>query len=235
MFRVLIVEDKTGDAAALSEMLLRYGQDHATKFHIKQARSVFDVPESQSFDLIFLDIGLPGITGMEMAEALRMQHDQTPLVFVTDLAQYAVKGYQVDALDFMMKPLEYYDFALRMNRVLRICRRNDDMRISIGTKGGARVVSIKNIVYLDVNGHTLSYYLANDEVLSLRGALGRAADYLPDDRFVRISNSCLVNMGHIQAVRSGCVVVDLGESLYFSRPKHKEALVTITNYLGGSL
>ncbi len=89
-----------------------------------------------------MDIDLPGINGMEAAQLLREENATTPLIFVTNLAQYAVKGYQVDALDFMVKPVGYGDFAMRMGRAMRPWRRT---RAHHGTSdcAGTRVVDVK--------------------------------------------------------------------------------------------
>ena len=133
-----------------------------------------------------------------------------------------------------MKPVEYYDFALRLDRALRIVRRGRAEKVTVVTRDGMRIFPISELVFVDILGHDLSYHLANGEIVSLRGSLTKAAGQLPEESFVRISNSCLVNMGHICAVQRDCVRVTTGESLFFSRPKHKAALASITDYLGGS-
>lgn len=235
MFKVLIVEDRAPDAQALRRMLAHYGQEHSEEFQVTTVSTAMELPEDHNpYDLIFMDIGLPGINGMEAAQLLRSYDTQTPLIFVTDLAQYAVRGYQVDALDFIVKPVEYYDFALRLDRALRIARREKHDKLTIATRDGLRVFRISDLVFVDIMGHDLTYHLASGEAITLRGSLTKAALQLPEESFVRVSNSCLVNMGHIDAVKRDCVRVTTGESLYFSRPKHNAALATITNYLGGS-
>ena len=153
---------------------------------------------------------------------------------MTDLAQYAVKGYQVDALDFIIKPVQYYDFALRMDRAMRFVKRNDRGRLSIMTREGIRIFSLSDLVYVDVLDHNLNYHLAGGETLSLRGSLSKVEGELLSQDFVRISVSCLVNMAHIQSVQRDAVRVSNGDVLYFSRPKRKAALTRITDYLGGS-
>lgn len=235
MFKVLMVEDRASDAQALERMLARYAEEHDEDFQVTRVATAMELPEDHNpYDLIFMDIGLPGINGMEAAQLLRSYDTQTPLIFVTDLAQYAVRGYQVDALDFIVKPVEYYDFALRLDRALRIARRERNDKVTIVTRDGMRVFRTSDLVFVDIMGHDLSYHLANGETVTLRGSLTKAAEQLPEESFVRISNSCLVNMGHIDAVKRDCVRVSTGDNLYFSRPKHKMALATITNYLGGS-
>ncbi len=235
MYRVLVIEDKPGEADRLRQMISEYGEDRDLEFQVVWARTAVELPEERrAFDLIFMDIGLPGINGMEAAEMLRTFDSETPLIFVTDLAQYAVKGYQVDALDFIIKPVQYYDFALRMDRAMRFVKRNDRGRLSIMTREGIRIFSLSDLVYVDVLDHNLNYHLAGGETLSLRGSLSKVGGELLSQDFVRISVSCLVNMAHIQSVQRDAVRVSNGDVLYFSRPKRKAALTRITDYLGGS-
>ncbi|HQE70508.1 MAG TPA: LytTR family DNA-binding domain-containing protein, partial [Atopobiaceae bacterium] len=174
MYRVLVIEDKPGEADRLRQMISEYGEDRDLEFQVVWARTAVELPEERrAFDLIFMDIGLPGINGMEAAEMLRTFDSETPLIFVTDLAQYAVKGYQVDALDFIIKPVQYYDFALRMDRAMRFVKRNDRGRLSIMTREGIRIFSLSDLVYVDVLDHNLNYHLAGGETLSLRGSLSK--------------------------------------------------------------
>ena len=110
-----------------------------------------------------MDIDLPGINGMEAAQILRGYDEQTPLVFVTNLAQYAIKGYQVDALDFMVKPVAYDDFSLRMDRAMRMVRRTSKGTVAIPTPDGIRVVRLDDVLYVDIVKHDLHYTLPGSQ------------------------------------------------------------------------
>lgn len=190
MFKVLMVEDRASDAQALERMLARYAEEHDEDFQVTRVATAMELPEDHNpYDLIFMDIGLPGINGMEAAQLLRSYDTQTPLIFVTDLAQYAVHGYQVDALDFIVKPVEYYDFALRLDRALRIARRERNDKVTIVTRDGMRVFRTSDLVFVDIMGHDLSYHLANGETVTLRGSLTKAAEQLPEESLVRIYDS----------------------------------------------
>ena len=235
MFQILLVEDDAAEADTLKLALERYGEENDVAFSIEWVRAAIDLPTNKrSFDLIFMDIGLPGISGMEAAEMLRTYDSSTPVIFVTNLAQYAVRGYQVQALDFIVKPVRYGDFAMSMDRAITYIRRNRGRSISISTHDGVRIIDVNDLMYADVMDHNLAYHLNDGEVIATRGALGKLEQELSDGPFVRISNSCLVNMAHVRSVLKDSLRVTTGEVLYFSRPKRKAALATITDYLGGS-
>ena len=178
---------------------------------------------------------MPGVTGMEAAQALRAGDEQTPLVFVTNLAQYAVRGYEVDALGFLVKPVRYEDFAPCMDRALRVARRNVGTTLRIPTADGLRVVPVAEVLYVDILRHDLYYHLASEpEALRVRGSIRAAAEELGEG-FVKVSASCLANMAQVKLVRQGSVLMADGTELFFSRGCRKAALETIASYVGRSL
>ena len=236
MYRILIVEDTPAEADALVACLRRYEAEHAQPLVVEVIGSAFEFLGSRhACDLIFMDIDMPGITGMEAAQALRARDEQTPLVFVTNLAQYAVKGYEVDALGFLVKPIRYEDFIPCMERALRVVRRNVGTTLRIPTVDGLRVVPVADVLYVDILRHDLYYHLAGEpEVLRVRGSILAAAEQLGEG-FVKVSASCLANMAQVKLVRQGSVLMADGTELFFSRGCRKAALETIASYVGRSL
>lgn len=116
-YEVLIIEDSQDEAAALQSLLGHYGESNGVTLNVTTYDRADDfISSGRDFDLIFMDIDLPGIDGMEAAHLLRSYDEVTPLIFVTNLSQYALKGYEVNALDFLVKPVTYYDLSLRMRR-----------------------------------------------------------------------------------------------------------------------
>ena len=236
MYRILIVEDTPSEADALRAHLARYGAEHDVQLKADVIGSALDfVARRPQADLILMDIDMPGMTGMEAAEALRERDAETPLIFVTNLAQYAVHGYAVDALDFIVKPVSYDDFRLRMDRAMRQMRRREDATITLPTAEGVRVVALRDIVYVDILRHDLFYHVDGlAGPLRLRGSIKAAADELGGD-FVRISSACLANMRHVRLIRQNSVVLSNGDELYFSRGCRKEALQTLGAFVGRSI
>jgi len=237
IYRILIVEDSAEAGQALHAHIDRYAREAGIECAITWKTSAFDLAgdDEARYDLIFLDIELPGINGMEAAEAMREHDPETPLIFVTNLAQYAVHGYAVDALDFVVKPVSYFDFRLRMDKAMRTIGCAAKRSLSIPTESGFRVVAAADIAYVDVANHDLAYHLACGETITVRGTLSRAEEELEGATFVRISNSCLVNMAHIKEIKGSDIHMGCDDTVYFSRSRRKPALETIARYLGGSL
>ena len=150
MIRVAIVEDEDIAARQLEQCLQQYESGHDIRFSSCRFRDALEFLEQYQplYDLIFMDIGMPGLDGMEAAVRLRAMDSVTPLIFVTSMVQYAVRGYEVDALDFVVKPVRYPTFELKLRRALRAAemRRGQEVQISVG--GVTRVMPSADICYI---------------------------------------------------------------------------------------
>lgn len=235
-YRVVIVEDSPDEAEALRSHLERYADENHVRFSIQTMRSALEfITQSPKADLIFMDIDLPGFTGMELAELLRTYDKETPLIFVTNLAQYALNGYKVGALDYLVKPVSYTSLSTVMNRALAQLGRKRSESITVTCGESIRVVPIADISFIDVKNHYLSYHLLDHRSLVSRGTLTSLEKRLANSGFVRISKSCLVNMVNVKVVTTEALTLKNDEIVYISRSKRKEALRLIADYLGGSL
>lgn len=244
MYEILIVEDEDDAAETLVSHIERYGREKNLEFHTTRSKTADQVVKaSRQFDLVFMDIDLPGMNGMDAAELLRVYDQETPIVFVTNLAQYAVRGYEVDALDFMVKPVGYYHFSMRMDKAMRAVERRHAQSITLSTRGGLYVLPVSDIVYIDVVNHDIVYHVSStsgvigpdDEPPRVRGSLSKVEEELPAGQFLRISSGCLVNMAHVRSMNAGELVMSDGTKLYASRARRREVLETLTDYLGGSI
>ena len=239
MYRALILEDDPAAADTLRAHLARFGAEKGVRFQVEVLNSTLELLEGDHpCDIYFLDIGLPGINGMEAAQIIRQADESTPIVFVTDLAQYAVRGYSVDALDFVVKPVEYPDLAMRLDRAVRVMERNAGTTLALPAADGVRVVACRDVLYVDLLRHDVQYHLADGEVLGMRGSLKAAEAQLAEavpGGFVRVSSGCLVNMAQVARIEGDGVTAADGQKIFFSRSQKKCALETLVNFMGRSM
>ena len=113
MLRVAIVEDNDRDAEYLLSHLKRYGRENEVEIESKRfSNGILFLEQYQGqYELIFMDIDMPAINGINVAKMLRERDNHVLLIFVTALARFAVNGYEVDAFDFIVKPLQYNFFS----------------------------------------------------------------------------------------------------------------------------
>lgn len=237
MYRIHMVEDEQAAADALRELLNRYAREHGLSFQVTHNTSALPLMTDQpAYDIVFMDIQLPGINGMEAAELLRTYDRSVPLIFVTDLAQYAVRGYEVDAMDFIVKPVNYGALTRCLDKALRSVGHNRAGTLVVPTRDGARVILLSELSSVQVRDHDLVYtQVGGREPLKVRGSLGAVERQLAElgAPFVRVSQSCLANMALIRRITRDALEMEGGETLWFSRGKRKAAMERITDYLGG--
>lgn len=234
MIRTLIVEDEAEEARHLQDLLGRYGRAHGEEFTVTWYSSALEMLSDHGhYDLCMLDIEMPGINGMEAATLLRTYDEETPIIFVTNLAKYAVKGYEVGATGFIVKPATYGNLQLALDRALRTVRHNAGRALTIPTEDGVRVVPLRQLVYIEVTKHRLTYHIEGERPLEARGSLAQVEEELEGAPVVRVSKSFLANMDHIALVRSSEVQMSNGDALPISRTHKKAVVDKVTDYLGG--
>ena len=232
-YEVLIIEDSQDEAAALQSLLGHYGESNGVTLNVTTYDRADDfISSGRDFDLIFMDIDLPGIDGMEAAHLLRSYDEVTPLIFVTNLSQYALKGYEVNALDFLVKPVTYYDLSLRMRRALRIADLNRHDTITLRLRGELRVIPLSELSYIELSGHNLVYHLISGEEISTRQTIASVEEELSAGPFLRISSGCLVNMNRITGMRGSTLTMRDGTMLPVSRSRKKTVMIDLARYLG---
>ena len=231
-YKVLMVEDDDKAAATLAEHLERFGTEQGVRFLVTRLATAFNLSEAGAVDLIFMDIDLPGINGMEAAELLRTYDPVTSIIFVTNLAQYAVRGYEVDALGFIVKPVSYNSFRIPMDKAMRAVRQRVPSLL-IKTQDGIRLVPQTDVVWVEISGHYLSWHIAGEkDPLNERGSLAQAAEKLAGGSMVSISKSVMANATHIQAIVRDTLVMTDGARLAISRSKKREVMAQIAALLG---
>ncbi len=232
MYRIVIFEDSPRDAERLVQFAERYGAENGVQFVTQVERSAMTIgTEAERADLIFMDIEMPGLTGMEAATLLRTYDQSTPIIFVTNLAQFAVRGYEVDALDFIVKPVTYGAFSMRMAKALRVMRRDEGRALTLTHQGGMTVVRLDEVAFVEAKGHNLVYHLADGSQATTRGTLAQAEGQLGDG-FVRISKGVIVGLRHVRGYRGQEVTLVDGTQLAFGRTMRKDAMTRMAEYFG---
>ncbi|MBQ2070479.1 MAG: response regulator transcription factor [Bacilli bacterium] len=235
MIRIAIIEDEESAKARLLSCLDLLSKKEGIELHILHypSGSAFIEAFSCQFDIVFMDIETPGINGMEAARIMRKKDPEVILIFVTNLAQMALEGYSVDAMDFIIKPVEPAHFLLKMERVLARCKQLLGKSITLSMpEGETIVVAQKDILYAETDGHYVLIH-TNKGVLKVYGTLKEIEAKIDDDfGFARCNRSYLVNLQYVERVDKDTVYVR-GELLQISRPSHKAFILSLARYLGG--
>lgn len=235
MYRIIVLEDNQTAADTLLSYIQRYAGEHNIQIQSQHFANAFDFLESYSgdADVIFFDIEMPGMTGMEAARKLRQKDANAIIVFVTNLAQYAIEGYSVNALDFILKPFTYPTMKLKFDRIFNLlAHQSKEASIKINRKGNIQIVQVHEILYVEVKNHSLVYHLSKGEV-STWNSLANASEELSGYHFALANASYLINLEHVRGIEGNNVVVG-DERLPMSKGKRKSFLSELALYYGGS-
>ena len=177
-----------------------------------------------------MDIEMRFMDGMTAAEEIRRVDPEVVIIFITNSPQYAIKGYAVDALDYVLKPLTYFAFSQRIDRALERLGNREQRYMMINVKGGSRKLDVSRVWFIEVRDHDLIYH-TEEGLITTTGTMREAEKALEGCAFFRCNKGYLVNLEHVDAIREDNAVVH-GETVQVSRARKKAFLDALNNYLG---
>ena len=206
MAKIAVVEDNTAVREELCGFIAKYAQESGRKLDVTPFADGSQIvePYRPGFDIIFLD-----------------------------MAQYAIRGYEVDALDFVLKPVSYYQFSTKLERALQRIQRRRGGQVALQVGGGVQLLDTDDILYLETRDRLLHYHTTAD-TWSVRGSLQKAEKDLIAYHFARCNQCYLVNLRYVKGVQDDLVLV--GEQrLEISRRQRTAFLGALAAYVGGAL
>lgn len=233
MIRVAIVEDEAGVQEQLAGYLQRYTRQYGTEFEVHPFGDGVEILEEYRpvYDIILLDIEMKHLDGMETAQRIRQLDPEVILVFITNMAQYAIRGYAVGALDYLLKPVPYFAFSQQLQKAEDQVRRRRSHYLVVPVSGGLRRLDTARIYYIESQGHQMHFYTEDDH-FAAPGTLKALEEKLADRPFARCNSGYLVNLAQVSGVQQNEVRVG-PYRLQISRPKRKSFLAALADYIGG--
>lgn len=233
MIQVAVIEDDPAASKTLQAYLERYQAERKTPLTVTAFPNGLDIAEDYRpvWDVILLDIEMPLMDGMSAARHIRKVDQDVIIIFITNMAKYAIKGYEVDALDFVLKPVSYFAFAMKMDKALSTLSRRKKPSVLLSFKGGMLRLSAEEITYIEVARHQLIVHTETG-VHTAAGTLSEMEEALRDAGFARCNKGYLVNLRHVRQITADTVRVG-DDELIISRRKREEFLTAMTDYYGG--
>lgn len=233
MRNIAIVEDDDSDAALLERYIGDFGKENAAEFQVHRFHDPVEFFESYKpiYSVVFMDVEMPRQDGVSASRQLREIDKNVSLIFITNLIQYAQKGYEVDAVAYLVKPVQYYDFSLVFRKAIDIYVSLERREFTIKTANGVARISTDRLIYVEVAKHRLYYHLV-DDVLEVTGALNKVEDELRQFGFLRCNQCYLVNPRFITSIKGYDLQVG-GATLLISRPRKNAFMEELAKWYAG--
>lgn len=232
VFQVAIVENEEVMIQALLDLCQRYEREKdvlikATSFH-----NGYDFLESDlsRFDAVFMDIDMPGINGMDTSIKLREKNKKINIVFVTNLPQYAISGYKVSALDFILKPITYPDFYMVMDKIKSLLDSKDHGFFLVNVRGTTMKFYSDEVEYIEMIKHDVVIHKSDRTTVSFRGSLKALEKDLNPAIFYKCNSGYIVNLFKVVSFDTESLVMESKANLLVSRSHKKEILDRMNSF-----
>lgn len=232
MYQVAIAEDSAFDQKQLVEFLRRYEKENDVSFQISVFSDGAELLQNypDRLDILLMDIMMEKMDGLKTARLIRRRDEQVLLIFVTSMLQYAVQGYSVDAMDFIVKPVTYMGLKLRLDRAVKRLRKNAARFLEIRNSEGVYSVAVPDICYLETANHRVVVH-TKDRAIPANASMHTLEQQLAGMPFFRCHTSFLINLNYVEKIQGNDVWVN-GQLLSISRYRRKEFLEAWAAFLG---
>lgn len=230
---IAVVEDSIDDLNNCLSLLDKYSKEKNVQFDIQTFESgdAFLMRFKSQFDFIILDINLSAMNGIDVARSVRAKDEEVIIMFATNLAKYATNGYEVDAIDFALKPLTYASFYLRLERVMKKLNKKSDSFLVVPSDGGFSKINVNDVLYVEVISHDIIFHMISGQDITTSGTLKKYDEKLKDLWFIRCNSCYLVNAHKIKRVEKLDIQLVNDEIIAISHPKKKSFMERFKKYV----
>lgn len=233
MINVAVTEDDPECRSMISGFIHRYAEEHELTIRLKEYPDGDELLEdfTGQFDILFLDIQMPGPDGMKTAGVIRRRDENVQIVFVTNLAQRASDGYDVDARAFLVKPVSYASVARIMDRLIRLLSKRNVRYLTFNNTREMQRISTDTILYIEGMGHYVKAHTGEAPVIAL-ASMKEIEEKLRGLGFFRCGKSLIVNLDKIDSIDRD--QIRIGDyRLSVSKTRKKELMAALDRYYAG--
>lgn len=208
MVHVAVVEDEAKDRELLTGYLQQFAKDQQLEIKITAFSDGIGIisPYRGGYDIIFLDIQMGYVDGLTAAQKIREKDENVILIFITNLAQYAIKGYSVGATNFLLKPVTYFAFSEELKNALVKLGKKQKTTVLLHSDEETIRINIADILFAETVGRSLVLHTHQGEY-RLNDTLANLEVKFADPRFFRCHRGYLVNLYCVERVRNNDILI----------------------------
>lgn len=231
MLRVAIVEDDAASIREFKSCFERYSQETGENFLLSEFHDGDAILSKYKaeYDVILMDINMPLLDGMTAAQQIRKVDAAVKIVFVTSMPQFAIQGYKVGALDYILKPVSYPVFSDTIRRAIESAAQEKKKYIVIPVKGGKQKLDVSRLLYAEVVDHDLIFHMKEGDIHG-KGTIRQLEEELAGHFFFSCNKGFLINLAHVDALVGNNVFIG-GIKVPVSRLRKKELMDRLNQYM----
>ena len=232
MIRIAIVEDEKKERAQLQAFIQRFSNENNVEIKTEEFTDGIQLIQEyeRNFDVLFLDIEMEKLNGIDTARKIREKDKEVIILFITNLFQYAIEGYEVEAMDFVVKPVNYLAFSSRMNKVLKKLDQKTCHLIPFQVKKETIMLNAHDIILVETNNKKTIIKMGI-EAVNCSESMQEVQKKLEAYGFYRCHSGFLINMNYITKLNSETVVVQKYE-VPVSKHRKKDFYQAVAAYQG---
>lgn len=236
MITIAICDDETSVRLDLAEKLEQYAKESGTELRILQfddGRTLLEGYKAE-IDLIFLDIEMRDMDGVTAAKKIRDMDERVGLIFLTSYTKYALRGYTVGAMNYIIKPIHYIRLKRELERFLEKRSKEPQEFIAVSNENGKFKIRLKDLKYIETDKGSVILH-TSDKDIPVNKSMKELEQLLPTETFQRCHTSFIVNMDYIDGAKKLEIQLLDGSVLPISQPKRKSFMEALTKYWGDLL
>lgn len=215
MLRIAICDDIPEQLDIMEKAVLSYFSSDSQEIRISKYHNAMefldDFEAEGDFDIVLLDICMPGMLGTDVAAAMRSQKSQAEIIFLSTSDEFAIEAFSVHAAHYIVKPFTQKQFDQAMDRVMESIRQRHSRKIIFRLVGGGiQVEEINDILFVESNGHNQKIYVNDGSILETRLALAQLASTLESispGQFISPGKGYIINLSAIHVIKSDYIEI----------------------------
>jgi Response regulator of the LytR/AlgR family len=208
MISIAVCDDEPKELMLAEILLKQYADDHLqyeinTYYFNSPLELLTYIAANGGFDMLLLDVYMPGILGTDVARELRAMGDKSEIIFLTTSRDHAVDAFSLDAAHYLVKPYSEKEFFSALDKVMDKLTKKDEVYITVKSTEGISRVDLNKLVYAETDNHVQKLYLTDGRIISVRKSSTELFELLEEEpRFYKCGSTYIINMDYIVELTS---------------------------------
>lgn len=236
MITIVICDDEQAFINRMKEYIKRFSEETKEEFSVREftsGQALLNIYNG-GFQIIFLDIKMPGLDGIETAKRIRQMDSNVIIIFLTSIIKYVLAGYNVNASNYLLKPLDYRKFKVEMEKAVTKILSSKKGYITVKNDRGFFKIYLSTLKYIETYQRNTMIHTTREDIISYK-KMQEHEKALEGYPFVRCHTSYIVNLQYIDNIIGNDLTLSTGEIIPISKQKKKDLMQNLAEYLGSEL